>query len=189
MAVDLDKIELGAGALIIYHFVDNTNVFWDSFTWDSGWYWPDEWEVGAMLDATFGGKKIYKDISIGAVMAAVKSGVIGAEGEMKVKMMESSMANLIIAMGGDPEDVTTDATSEKYVFGGSAKSVIFGLKYEVPHLEDATKVDTLIVYRGVPVDMSPIIFSKTEERGFEVTFKLLGEKTRQWNLGDFSIEK
>lgn len=196
MAVDLEKIELGAGELIIFHFLNNQTLFWDDpdFVWDSGQYWPDEWEIGAggsesCVEVEVSGKKIFKDISIGRARVEVKSAVIGAEGEMKVKMIESVMNTLVISMGGDPEDITTDATSEKYVFGGSAKQVVFGMRYTVSHLDDANKKDVLTLYRGIPSDMAPIPFVKSEERVWEVTFKLQGEKEKNWSLGEFVIEK
>jgi len=195
MAVDLEKIELGAGELIIFHYENNDTLFWDdsAFVWDSGVKWPDEWEIGAggsesCVEAEFSGKKIFKDIAIGRAKAEVKSCVIGAEGTIKIKMVDSAMATLVISMGGDPEDITTDATSEKYVFGGSVKQIVFGLRYQVQHLDDADKKDVLTIYRGVPVDMSPIPFSKSGERVWETTFKLQGEKRKNWALGEFVVE-
>lgn len=195
MAVDLEKIELGAGELILFHFLNNDTLFWDdaAFEWDAGCYWPVEWEIGAggvesCIEAEMTGKMLYKDMEIGRAAAQIKSCVIGAEGEMKIKMIETAMENLVISMGGDPDDITTDATSEKYVFGGSAKQVVFGLRYQVAHLDNADKKDVLTLYRGIPYDMAPVPFSKSAERMWEVTFKLLGEKDKSWSLGEFVVQ-
>lgn len=190
MAVDLNKIELGAGELLIYHFANNNPLYWDSgLLWDAAYYWPDEWQVGTMVNAEFGGKMIGKDIIIGAAVAAVKSATIGAEGLFKATMIESALEQLVIAIGGDPDDIITATSADKFVFGGSAKQVIFGLRYSMPKLESPTKRYILELFKGVPQGIDALPFAKTEERSYEVTFNLLGDKNRNWQLGTFYIEK
>lgn len=191
MSIDLDKIELGAGELLLLHFADNNTLFWDdSIYWDSGAdYWPWENEVGLAVDAEFSGKKIYKDIDVGRVAAAVKSAVIGADGLMKLKMLESDLRQLVASIGGDPDDIVTAAgVSETFTFGGTAKQVVFALRYTVPKLEDSTKNYILELYRGIPQGVSALPFSKTDERQYEVEFKLNGEKNDNWSLGIFREE-
>ena len=190
MSIDLDKIELGAGELLLLHFADNNTLFWDDEVyWDYGDEWPWENAVGLAVDAEFAGKKLYKDIEVGRVTAAVKSAVIGAEGSMKLKMLESDLRQLVAAMGGDPDDiVTVTDTSETFTFGGTAKQVVFALRYSVPKLENATKHYILELYRGIPQGISALPFSKTEERQYEVEFKLNGEKNDNWSLGIYREE-
>jgi len=177
MAVDLIKIELGEGILGITYGV--------GYDGSGGTEIAD---VGSQLGAELSYKKIYKDIEIGRSPAPVKSPIIGEEGTFKIKMLETAINLITIALGGDPADVTTDATSEKYVFGGQkGKAIMHKLVYTVPQVDAPTKDDILTIYRARVEDLSPIVFSKSDERVYEVTFKLFAKSTT-WILGDFAHE-
>ena len=177
MAVDIGKIELGEGVLAITYGVSDDGSGGTAIT-----------DAGAALGAELSYKKNYKDIEIGRVLAAVKSPVIGEEGSFKIKLMESSINIIAIALGGTPDDVTTDVTSERYLFGNDKVTTYHKLVYTVPQLDAPTKDDVLTVFRSRVDDVSPIAFSKTDERVFEVTFKMFPETTN-WSLFDFVHEK
>ena len=177
MSVDITNIEIGEGVLGITYGVDDDGSGGTAIA-----------DVGATLGAELSYKKNHKDIEIGQVLAAVKSPVIGEEGTFKVKMLESSINNLAIALGGSPSLVTTDATSERYVFGNNKTTVYHKLTYTTPQIDDSSKDDIIIVYRARVDDISPVGFSKTEERAFEVTFKMFPE-TSNWSLFEFTHDK
>lgn len=178
MSVSLEKIELGEGILGITYGV--------GYDGSGGTEIAD---VGACLGAELSYKKAHKDIEIARAPAPVKSPIIGEEGSFKIKMLETQINLITIALGGDPADVTTDASSEKYVFGGQKGNAIFHkLVYTVPQVDDSTKDDILTIYRARVDDLAPIPFHKADERVYEVTFKLFGKSTG-WELGDFVHEK
>jgi len=173
MSIDLVHIELGEGTLAITYGV--------GYDGSGGTTIAD---VGATLGAELSYKKSYKDVEIGQVMAPVKSPQIGEEGTFKIKMMESQINNMAIAFGGSPTLVTTDATSEHFVFGNDKSTVYHKLVYTVPQIDDTTKNDVVTIYRARVDDISPVAFSKTDERVLEVTFKMYPESTN-WKLFDF----
>lgn len=174
MSVSLEKIELGEGTLAITYGV--------GYDGSGGTEIAD---VGACLGAELSYKKAYKDIEIGSSPAPVKSPIIGEEGTFKIRMLETNINLIAIAMGGSPANVTTDATSEKYVFGGQkGNAVMHKLVYTVPQVDDSAKDDVLTIYRARVEDLAPIAFSKSDERAYEVTFKLFAKST-DWDLGDF----
>lgn len=177
MAVDLTKIELGEGTLAITYGVAADGSGGTTIS-----------DVGATLGAELSFKKSYKDIEIGQVLAAVKSPPIGEEGTFKVKLMESNINLIAIALGGNPANVTTDAISEKYTFGAEKTTVYHKLVYTVPQLEASSKNDVLTIYRARVEDLSPVGFSKSDERVFEVTFKMY-PITTNWKLFEFVHNK
>lgn len=173
MSVDLTKIELGEGTLALTHGV--------GYDGSGGTAIAD---VGATNGAEFSYKKIHKDIEIGQALAAVKSPIIGEEGTFKVTLMETDIDLIAIGMGGDPANVTTDASSETFQFGGDKTTIMHKLVYTVPQLDDAALDDVLTLHRCRIDDLSPIPFSKGEERKYELTFKIF-PITPNWVLGDF----
>ena len=190
MSVNLDNIELGAGELLVCQFAGNTTLFWDAgFYWDTAaQYWPDEYEIGASLNAEYSGKMIGKDIVVGRVAAAVKSATIGAEGSLKVQVAEAGLTNIMIAVGCDPADIVTTGSADSYVFGNDAKKILFALRYTIPKIDDSTKNQIFELFRATAMGLEAMPSSKTEERVFEVSFKLLGEKNQNWALGSFFNE-
>ena len=174
MSIDLTKIELGEGTLGITYGVASDGSGGTAIA-----------DAGACLGAELSYKKSYKDIEIGQVLAAVKSAVIGEEGTFKIKMLESQIENIAIALGGDPADVVTDAGVSETITMGNDKSTIYHkLIYTVPQVDTPAKDDVITVFRARVEDMAAIGFSKTDERVLEVTFKMFPEST-SWTLFSF----
>ena len=192
MSVNIDNIELGAGELEVFVYASNNTLFWDSgIYWDTALqYWPDGYDIGASMFGEYVGKYINKKLEIGQVTAAVKNAKIGSEGSFKIQIAESSLANLLIAADSDPGDiVTTDSTQESYAFGGSFANISFALRYTVKRLGDQTKRDVYEMFHAKASGLEPIVIAKGEERSFEVTFDLLGEKNKDWCLSQLFSDK
>lgn len=174
MAVSLAKIEVGAGVLGVTYGV--------GYDGSGG---AEIADVGACEGAELAPTREYKDIKIARSLAEVKSVYIGNGATFKIALLESSINNIVIGLGGDPGDVTTDATSEKYVFGGQkGLAVMHKLVYTVPQIDDATKDDIITVYRARVDGLSPVAFKTEEERKWEITFKAFGKSTG-WELFEF----
>jgi len=199
--IDLENIELGAGELLITKHSNqdknNDALIWDdsnTLEWEFGTHsssrlWPSEYYAGSSINAELESGKIGKDISIGRVKAAVKNATIGAKGTFKIKIFESSLENIMIAVGADPRDMVTDTTSEKYVFYNSGKNEYFTLRYTIPRLDDPNKKDMLEIYKVLPQGLEPLPFSKSDERSFEVSFNCIGVNAfgaiMSWSVGQF----
>ena len=152
-----ENVQLGAGNLVIRVFPDGP--------------WIN-------CGATSGGELNYapemKSIECDQVMAAITTVMIGEEGTFKINMLESTMRNLIIAGGLDPDtDIYGTAASPEYTeFGDKHDPVYFNLKYTVAQTSDTTKDFIYNVWKCMVTGGLNLPFAKKDEQMFEVTFTM-----------------
>jgi len=161
------NIELGEGLLTLKSSGDVTPI-----------------DVGYSSGANFSYTPSYKDIESGIAFSAVKSVMIGEEGVFKIKLQESTMRNLVIAMGLSPSTISSSASSDVIVFGGSAKArVYYLLNYKVAQIDTPAKFYEFVGFKAAAVSGLALNFSRTDERAFEITFKLFPDATQNNILG------
>lgn len=124
-------------------------------------------DVGATMGAQLSVKKKFKLIEAGSVMAPIGASIIGEEGTFKVRLKETSLRNLALALGLNPADCTTKITF------GNEKDIYYidALYYYVPSLVNPTFKFTSyhsFIESGLNID-----FSKQDEVAFDVVFRLL----------------
>jgi len=171
MAVDINNIEIGEGDLTV----------WVGVGPDGDITGATEVQVGATRGATFSAKKTYKDVEVGQVLAPVQTFVVGEEASLRVTLLENSLNNLVLAMGGDVDDISGDT----YTFGNDRKVVYCKVQYKVRQAQTfglgSAKYDTITLFRAVVSEGLELPFAKGEERTFEVTFKAY-PRTTDWKL-------
>jgi len=181
MAVNINNIEIGEGELSVLIFLENTGKFWDDgSTWGTDDHWPYEYQIGGTLGAELEYKPEFKEIEIGQVLGPVKAEWVGEEGSFKVTMLETTLANLCISMGLDPQDAITGDT---VTFGGEKKTLIMALQYEISQAADSSKKDLFECFQVVPVGGATLPFQKGEERKWEVTFNMRAEPEQSNRIG------
>lgn len=107
----------------------------------------------------------------------------------KVKMLESTLRNLTIAMGLEPAtQIGSAGTYDRVIFGGETDDVYVDLLYTVEQQAD-TSLDWLFqAYRARASSGLVLPFNKGEERAFEVEFKLYPQTTEPYALGEIKKE-
>jgi hypothetical protein len=159
-------IELGEGTLTLQGPSDGAAV-----------------DAGGTQGATLSYKQNFKKIEVGQVFTPVKAIMTAEEASFKVKLVESRVRNLIIAMGLDPVSMVTSATSDSIEFGGRVAPVYYLLNYTVPQIDTPAKNDTYILYRCQATSGLALNFEKNNERVFEITFDCLADSTRGYKIG------
>jgi len=181
MPINVNEIEIGEGSLQVLVFPEPTGKFWDDgTTWGTEDHWPYEYEVGASLGAHFQYRQLYKDIEVGQVLAPVKAEKVGEEGSFRITMMESTLANICLSLGLDPQEAISGDT---IYFGDERDVPWFTLVYLVPQTADSSKEDRLELFRVVPTSGVALPFSKGEERKWEVTFELKPDGEKDYTIG------
>ena len=173
MAINIDNIEIGEGDLTVWVGVDS----------EGGVGGVTQVEVGASRGAELAIKKSYKDIEIGQVLAPVQAPIIGEEASLKVTLLENTLKNLVIALGGDTDDISVDT----YTFGNSKKVTYCKVQYKCQQAQTfggVAKYDTVILFRTIAAEGLSLAFAKADERAFDVTFKAY-PRTTDWKLGSY----
>jgi len=168
MSIDTSKIELGAGNLSIK--ASGEAIFTD---------------CGAAMDAEANYKVERKEVECAQVPGTVKNPIVGTAAEFKVQVLERSMRNVIIGMGGDPADIIVNAgppADHEVQMGGSFKSIDCDIKYEVPQVDDRSKTDTFEMWKANAVSGIVLPYKKKGESIFELNFKGLVDSSKSDNL-------
>lgn len=157
MGIDTSKIEIGAGDLHIKAAgeADFTNC-------------------GAALDAELNPTTERKDIECAQVPGPVKGKITGTKVLFKVQLLERSLRNVALAMGGNPADISAETGPPAYhefKWGGKFEDVECDIKYEVPQTDDRSKKDILQISKAKSLGAITLPFKKKLETIFEITFQ------------------
>jgi len=176
MAVNIDNIEIGEGDLTV----------WVGVAPDGDITGATEVAVGASRGAELTVKKSYKDVEVGQVLAPVQTFIVGEEASLKVTLLENALNNLVMAMGGDTDDIAGDT----YTFGNRKQVTYCKVQYKCQQAQTfggVAKYDTVILFRAVASEGLSLAFAKGDERTFDVTFKAY-PRTSDWKLGSYQRE-
>lgn len=172
MSFDASKIELGEGVLTLKASGDSSPV-----------------DVGGTSGANFSYVPNFKKIEIGQSMSPVKTIMIGEEGKFKVKLAESSMRNLAIALGLAPSSVSSSVSSDTITFGGKVSATTYEAVYTVPQIDTPAKNYVFTFYKAQAVSGLALPFEKSNERFFEVEFELMADASKANALGTIVRER
>lgn len=166
MAYNAANIELGEGILELKGTGDADFV-----------------DIGGTQGGDFSYNPSFKDIEIGQAFASVKSVMIGEEGTLKVKVVESTMRNLAIAIGLDPSSIGSSGSADLIEFGGYKAAQYLEGRYTVAQVDTPTKYYRFRFYKLRVASGLALPFTKSDERAFEVTFKLFASQDHAGALG------
>lgn len=152
--IDTSKIEIGAGDLYIKEAGAGDYTF-----------------TGASLDAELNPSVERKNIECAQVPGPVKGPIVGTKVLFKVQLLERSLRNLILGVGGDPVDITAGSGYEEFKWGGKFADIELDVKYEVPQVDDRTKKDYLYIWKAKAINGYPLPYKKKNETIFEITFE------------------
>lgn len=156
MSIDTSKIEIGAGNLSVKAAGEG-----------------DYTDCGAALDAELAPKVERKEVECAQVLGTVKAPIVGTAVEFKVQLLERSLRNVALALGGDPADISAEVGPPAYhefKWGGSFKNTECDIKYEVPQVDDRDKTDTLRIKKALAINGTTLPYKKKNETIFELTF-------------------
>jgi hypothetical protein len=149
MSIDVNNIELGEGNLTLEVEGDAAAV-----------------DVGACEGMQITTNPKVLDITCGQTMHPIESFVIADEFKFKIDLKEDTLRHFVIAIGGDPAEITTDLSVESYLLpGGSIRRMPFvEVVYAVPRVADATKFTTYTFYKCKSDGKIAYAFNKDKER-------------------------
>jgi len=174
MAINVDNIELGEGTLQV-QMKDPSQ--------------GEQTDVGATLGAELSYSQEIRDVECGQKMSPILSFVIGEEGKFKIKMLESTMYNLALALGLAPDDAPGSASGYTYInFGGSTTNVYSELTYTVKQQANQAKNYIFTLYKARVTGGLVLPMSKEEERAYEVEFTLYPDPDQNDRLGQIKKE-
>ena len=114
------------------------------------------------------------------------------KGDVKgsVNMVEGSMRNLVIAMGGDPGDIVDDVDKVTYTIPGSAQEVPSAIMvYKVARVQDKTKFITLTLNKVQSSSGLKLTFKKDKENSFKFEFVAMADASLNNSPGKLEIDK
>jgi len=154
MPIDTSKIEIGAGDLFIKEAGAGDYTF-----------------AGASLDAELTPTVERKNIECAQVPGPVKGPIVGTKALFKCQLLERSLRNLILTLGGDPADIASETEYDEFKWGGKFQDIELDVKYEVPQVDDRTKKDYLYIWKAKAINGLTLPYKKKTESIFEITFE------------------
>jgi len=152
--IDTSKIEIGAGDLYIKEAGAGDYTF-----------------AGASMDAELTPTVERKNIECAQVPGPVKGPIVGTKVLFKVQLLERSLRNIILTMGGDPADISSESGYDEFKWGGKFADIELDVKYEVPQVDDRTKKDYLYIWIAKAINGITLPYKKKNETIFEITFE------------------
>ncbi len=174
MAIDTKNLVIGAGEMTLKGKDDVAEV-----------------NVGATTGAEFSFNQTTNDVFCDQSVYPIFSYITKGECTGKITMLEATMRNMIIALGGDPEDIVSDTTKETYTFKADLQELInFKMVYKTPRIQDKTKFITVTMNKVQSTKGLTLTFNKEKENTFSFEFKaLVDSSTTPPSLGSIAIDK
>lgn len=116
--------------------------------------------------------------------------IIGIECKGDIDLLEASMRNLVIAFGGDPNDIQTVGNSYVYTIEGVlSEPPSFELEYKVPRVQDKTKYIAVKLFKVQSAGGLKFVFKKDKENSYKFSYTGLADTTQEGNpVGTITID-
>lgn len=147
-------------------------------------------DVGACEGAELSVANKYKEVECGQTLDPIEAFLIGRDIKFKIDLKEDTMRNVVIALGGDPDDITSDLSKEVYEFPALSVSTTPFLEaiYTVKRVIDKTKVKSVQLYKCKGVGNFKYAYKKDKERVFTLELKAFADPTHDNKPGKLEFD-
>lgn len=168
MSVNTNNIEIGEGDLTLQFEGEDEAT-----------------DVGGCIDAELEVKTKDLDVEVGQYIDPVDTFDISREITFGIVLKEDTMRNFVIALGGDPADITT--SDDKDIYSFPANSVITSkfaeLIYTVARVREKTKYRKVTLYRVKAKGGIKYSFKKDKEVQYKVMFQAYADPVHDGKPG------
>lgn len=176
MAVNKDNLEFGAGSMTLQYANDIAPV-----------------DIGGCSNAGMEIKTEDIDVDVDQYLDPLDNFIVGRVITFSVDMKEDTLRNLVIASGGDPDDIDTEEDPEKEIYHFPASSVqsspFAELIYKVARIKNKSKYKTVILYKVKNQGGVNFKYEKKKERFYSVKFQAYADAAHDGKPGKVEYEK
>jgi hypothetical protein len=142
--------------------------------------------VGASRNASIDISSKILSIECDQATYPIEQMIIKNECKGEIELLESSVRNMVLALGGDPDDIVEDTQNHKwtYTIGGTLMAPPeFKLTYKIPRIRDDSKFIIFTFYRIQSSGGLKLTFQREKENTFKFSFTALADPANDNNVG------